>query len=52
MQGWIYIVLKDMYTILDILIHSKEEKLKKIKTVFRGFREGIRFRPVIEEFGK
>lgn len=52
LSGWIYIILKNLYTIVDILVHSKEEKLRKIRVVFGGFREGIRFQPEIEKIKK
>lgn len=45
--GWCYIFLKDIYTVLDILIHSKTCRMRKIKTVFLGFIEGLRFCPEI-----
>lgn len=47
-QGWIYILLKDIYTIVDILVHSKEEKIKKIHVVWRGLIEGFQFEPQIQ----
>lgn len=49
LSGWIYIILKDLYTIVDILVRSKKEKLRKIKVVFQGFKEGIIFNPEIEK---
>jgi len=49
--GWCYIILKDAYTILDILRHSKEDRMKKIKVIFRGFSEGLKFHPTIEKIG-
>ena len=47
-MGWLYIILKDIYTLLNIMKNSREGKLEKMKTVFSGFREGLRFRPKIE----
>lgn len=49
LSGWIYIILKDLYTIVDILVRSKEEKIRKIRVVFCGFGEGIKFQPEIEK---
>ncbi len=46
--GWMYIILKNMYTIVNILLHSKEAKWKKIRIVLKGMREGMRFHPEIE----
>lgn len=51
LAGWCYILLKDAYTIFDILRHSETEKGKKIKVVLRGFHEGLTFRPMIEKIG-
>lgn len=48
LAGWCYIISKDIYTTLDILFHSKADKLMKIKTVWRGFRAGLDFQPQIE----
>lgn len=46
--GWLYIISKNMYTVLNILLHSKEAKGKKIRIVIKGMIEGIRFQPKIE----
>ena len=48
LQGWCYIILKDLYTVLNILLHSDGHKLEKIKVVWQGVREGLRFHPKIE----
>ncbi len=50
--GWSYIILKDFYTILNILINSKERKKDKIKVMIQGFLEGVRFNPRIEMMDK
>ena len=47
LKGWIYLVAKFAYTIANILINSKTERLSKIRTVIRGYKEGFSFRPVI-----
>ena len=46
--GWLYIISKNMYTVLNILLHSKEAKGKKIRIVIKGMIEGIHFQPKIE----
>lgn len=46
--GWCYILLKDAYTMFDVLMHSKNHRMRKIKTVFLGFMEGLKFHPEIE----
>lgn len=48
-QGWFYIILKNSYTIIDILLRSKGEKMKKIKVLFQGFLAGISFKPTVEK---
>ncbi len=48
LAGWCYIILKDIYTVFDILIHSKTHRMRKIRTVFRGFIEGLSFYPEIK----
>ncbi len=48
MQGWCYILLKDFYTVFHILLHSDGHKLEKIKVVWQGAMEGLRFHPKIE----
>lgn len=45
--GWLYIILKDLYTIVDILLHSEVDKKKKIKIVIVGFFDGLKFYPKI-----
>lgn len=47
-QGWMYIILKDIYTVVNILINSKSRRLERILVVYNGFREGLRFKPNIE----
>lgn len=47
-KGWFYIISKNMYTIMNILLRSKEEKGKKIGIVLKGMWEGIHFQPEIE----
>lgn len=47
-QGWVYIFLKDIYNVINVLFYSKEEKKEKIKVLLEGVREGIHFYPQIE----
>ncbi len=46
-KGWAYIVMKDCYTALNILVHS-QVKLKKIRVMIKGFKEGLKYAPTIE----
>ena len=46
-RGWIYIILKDVYTVLNVLVHSRSSKLAKIKIIIKGVKEGLRYNPEI-----
>ncbi len=46
--GWIYLLLKDMYTAVNILLFSKKDKLKKITIMLRGVKEGLSYKPEIK----
>lgn len=46
--GWAYIVLKDMYTLANILINSNGRKMDRIKILCKGFWTGLHFKPDIE----
>ena len=47
-RGWMYIILKDIYTVVNILVNAKDGKLDRMKVVCRGFREGLKFNPSVE----
>lgn len=47
-SGWLYIILKDIYTLINILVNSKGNRLDRIKVVCKGFRAGLHFKPDIE----
>jgi len=44
-KGWLYIILKDLYTSAKIIFKSKDNKLNKVKIVWKGFNEGLKFHP-------
>ncbi len=46
LKGWMYIILKDCYTMLNILLHSKV-KWKKIRVMINGVKDGIHYSPDI-----
>lgn len=48
LAGWLYIFLKDIYTVINILLFSKKDKLKKIETMWTGVTEGINYNPQIK----
>ncbi|MBQ7215292.1 MAG: glycosyltransferase family 2 protein [Synergistaceae bacterium] len=47
-KGWVYLAVKFMYTVMNILLRSKGSRLAKIRIVLEGFREGFRFRPEVK----
>lgn len=47
-QGWLYIILKDMYSIFNVIMNAKENKLERIRVILKGFKKGIAFQPKIE----
>ena len=48
LKGWMYIVLKDVYTIFNILRNAENGKWSRVKIVLKGFKEGLAFKPQIE----
>lgn len=46
-KGALYLVAKDGYHALRILLKSKGSRMKKLKVLLAGIREGFRFRPEI-----
>ena len=49
--GWAYIILKDCYTIMKILLKSPSDKIKKIGVIVKGVREGLSYNPTIRTIG-
>ena len=49
LPGWIYIVLKDAYTTINILLFSQKDKIKKIRVLGDGFVSGITYNPDIRQ---
>ena len=47
-RGWLYIILKDIYTLLNILLNARGSRIKRIRIVGKGFIEGLSFKPFIE----
>ena len=47
--GWLYIFLKNIYTILNVLLHANSSKLDRIRIVIQGMIEGISFNPSIRK---
>lgn len=49
-QGWVYILLKDMLAIMNVLLHSKGNKRLKAGIIIKGFLAGLKFSPGIEKW--
>lgn len=47
-KGISYLIAKDGYHILQIIFKSKGKRLKKLKVLFGGICDGIKFRPEIK----
>jgi len=47
-KGWAYILFKNGYTIANVIAWSKGNRLKKIRILTEGFKEGLRFDPGID----
>lgn len=48
LKGWIYIILKDLYTVVDVVLHSDGYRMRKIRVVLHAFRQGLTFDPKIK----
>lgn len=46
--GWVYIVLKDCYTVVKVIIQSPTKKLRKVAVIIKGFMEGLRYNPTVK----
>lgn len=40
-------MLKDAYTIFNILKNADGERIRRIKVVLKGFMDGLNFEPII-----
>lgn len=49
LTGWTYILLKDIYMIVKVLLQAEDGKLCRIQTILQGFKEGLVFSPEIEK---
>lgn len=49
LKGWAYIILKDCYGTVNVLLYSKSDKMKKIKIIWQSFGEGLKFKPEISK---
>lgn len=48
-KGYLYLISKIGYGIVTVLAKSKNNKLKRLKTIFRGINEGRKFNPKIHQ---
>ena len=47
LKGWAYIILKDLYATLNVLVYSNGETVHKVITIWKGFAKGLQFRPEV-----
>jgi len=47
-MGWMYLLSKNMFTTLNVLLKSKDNRFKKIGVIWKGFASGIKYNPVIK----
>ena len=47
-KGWLYIILRDAYHIMRILVSKASEKKKRINVIIKATKEGKKFNPPIE----
>ncbi len=46
-RGWTYLVIKFIYTFLQLLLFEKNSRKEKMRVLFEGYRQGINFCPAI-----
>ena len=46
--GWAYLAAKAGYTTVDILLRARENRVAKLRTLWKGLADGARFNPEIE----
>ena len=49
-RGWLWIICKDLWHSFKVLIKDTKNSKKKISVIWRGFSEGVRFRPGTEDY--
>lgn len=47
-EGYVYLSVKLMYTLLQLLLFEKNSKRQKIHILLDGYKDGIRFRPTLQ----
>lgn len=47
-KGYLYILVRNLYHIIRVLLFSKTNKIFKIKTIIKGYILGFKFNPKIE----
>lgn len=47
--GWAYLAAKAGYTTVNVIVKEKRDKVGKLKVLFSGLKEGLRFNPAIEK---
>ncbi len=48
LQGYVYLVIKFIYTFMQVCLFEKEFKAEKLRILIKGYLEGFLFAPMIE----
>ena len=48
LYGWVWLIAKDLWHSVQVLLHPNTQKIQRICTIWRGFCAGCRFRPTVE----
>ncbi len=48
LAGWLYIIFKDIYTMFHILKKARGHRRERIRILWQGFKEGLRFSPPVK----
>lgn len=48
LKGWIWILFKDLWHSIKVIMNQNTDRKQKLKTIWRGKKEGINFDPEIE----
>ncbi len=48
LRGWCYILFKDLYMSLKIILKSKDNKKERLGTIRRGYKKGLKYNPEIK----
>ena len=47
-RGWLWVISKDAWHCLQVLLRAKSDRLGRLKIIWNGFRSGVAYRPQVE----